>query len=143
MSGFPGETEEEHGLSLAFCREMGFARMHVFPYSERAGTPAAVMEGAVPRAVRETRARELIALGARMADAYRRAQLGSMRSVLFETAENGMSVGYTREYMRCEAAGNYAGQTRIVRLTGCAREGFTGEIYKEMEQNAQELRLYR
>lgn len=128
MSGFPGETEEEHRRSLAFCREIGFSRMHVFPYSEREGTPAAGMEGAVPRHVREERARELIALGAEMAERYRQSQLGSVRSVLFETAENGVSVGYTREYMRCEAAGDYAGQTRAVCLTGCAREGFTGKI---------------
>ena len=87
MSGFPGETEEEHRQSLAFCEEMAFSRMHVFPYSEREGTPAAAMAGAVPRHVREDRARELIALGRRMAEAYGQSQVGTVRRVLFETCE--------------------------------------------------------
>lgn len=84
--------------------------MHVFPYSERQGTPAATMPGSVPKAVREQRARELIALGARMADRYRDAQVGQKRQVLFETYENGRSAGYTMEYMRCTAPGDLRGQ---------------------------------
>ena len=128
LCGFPGETAEEHAATLAFCREMGFARMHVFPYSERQGTPAAEMPDPVPRALREDRARELIALGRQMADAYRRSQLGSVRRVLFETCENGRSVGYTMEYMRCECPGALCGESRDVRLTGLAKEGFVGEL---------------
>lgn len=60
--GFPGETEEEFGRSLAFCREMRFSWMHVFRYSRRPGTPAATMPGQVPADVsaeRGRRAREL------------------------------------------------------------------------------------
>ena len=129
LCGFPGETAQEHAQTLVFCREMGFARMHVFPYSERAGTPAAEMEGSVPRPVREARARELITLGREMARAYCERQLGSVRSVLFETCENGRSVGYTMEYMRCECEGALCGETRDVRLTALARDGFIGEIH--------------
>lgn len=128
MSGFPGESEEEHRQSLEFCREMAFSRMHVFPYSEREGTPAAVMPGAVPRAVREERARELIALGKRMAREYGEGQVGSVRRVLFETCEGGVSAGYTPEYMRCEAPGERCGQTCDVLLTGFDRDTFTGKI---------------
>lgn len=62
--GFPGETDDEFERSLAFCREMGFARMHVFRYSRRPGTPAATMPdqvGARESAERSRRARELAA----------------------------------------------------------------------------------
>lgn len=128
MSGFPGETDAEHRQSLDFCREMRFARMHVFPYSEREGTAAATMPDPVPRHIREERARELIALGAGMAEAYRRAQLGTVRRVLFEQCAEGVSVGYTPEYMRCEAPGAVCGQTLPVRMTGLLPEGFSGEI---------------
>ena len=128
MSGFPGETDAEHRQSLDFCREMRFARMHVFPYSEREGTAAATMPDPVPRHIREERARELIALGAGMAEAYRRAQLGTVRRVLFEQCAEGVSVGYTPEYMRCEAPGTVCGQTLPVRMTGLLPEGFSGEI---------------
>ena len=128
MSGFPGETAEEHRQSLAFCEEMAFSRMHVFPYSEREGTPAAAMAGAVPRHVREDRARELIALGRRMAEAYGQSQVGTARRVLFETCENGRSVGYTPEYMRCEAEGALCGESREVLLTNFEKDCFTGKI---------------
>ena len=128
MSGFPGETDAEHRQSLDFCREMRFARMHVFPYSEREGTAAATMPNPVPRHIREERARELIALGAGMAEDYRRAQLGTVRRVLFEQCAEGVSVGYTPEYMRCEAPGTVCGQTLPVRMTGLLPEGFSGEI---------------
>lgn len=128
MSGFPGETDAEHRQSLDFCREMRFARMHVFPYSEREGTAAATMPDPVPRHIREERARELIALGAGMAEDYRRAQLGTVRRVLFEQCAEGVSVGYTPEYMRCEAPGTVCGQTLPVRMTGLLPEGFAGEI---------------
>ena len=110
LCGFPGETAEEHAATMAFCEQIAFSRMHVFPYSERQGTPAATMPGSVPKAVREQRARELIALGARMADRYRDAQVGQKRQVLFETYENGRSAGYTMEYMRCTAPGDLRGQ---------------------------------
>ena len=128
MRGFPGETDAEHRQSLDFCREMRFARMHVFPYSEREGTAAATMPDPVPRHIREERARELIALGAGMAEDYRRAQLGTVRRVLFEQCAEGVSVGYTPEYMRCEALGTVCGQTLPVRMTGLLPEGFSGEI---------------
>lgn len=71
--GFPGETEEEFGRSLAFCREMRFSWMHVFRYSRRPGTPAATMPGQVPAGVsaeRGRRAREL-AREMRLAEATR------------------------------------------------------------------------
>ena len=128
MSGFPGETDAEHRQSLDFCREMRFARMHVFPYSEREGTAAATMPDPVPRHIREERAWELIALGAGMAEDYRRAQLGTVRRVLFEQCAEGVSVGYTPEYMRCETLGTVCGQTLPVRMTGLLPEGFSGEI---------------
>lgn len=128
MSGFPGETEEEHRQSLAFCREIGFSRMHVFPYSEREGTPAADMPDAVPRHIREERARELIALGRQMARAYGESQIGERRSVLFETCEEGVAAGYTMEYMRCLCPGALPGETRRVLITGYENDTFTGKI---------------
>lgn len=88
------------------------------------------MPDSVPVHLREARARQLIALGHEMADAYRRSQLGSVRSVLFETCDGVMSVGYTPEYMRCEASGALCGQTLPVTLTGLASEGFIGEVVK-------------
>ena len=91
--GFPGETDEEFEASLAFCREMRFAKMHVFRYSRRPGTPAATMPGQVdPRVMAERgrRAREL-ADELRLAEAGR--LVGSRDLVLVQYPGRGVSGG--------------------------------------------------
>lgn len=91
--GFPGETDEEFEASLAFCREMRFAKMHVFRYSRRPGTPAATMPGQVdPRVMAERgrRAREL-ADELRLAEAAR--LVGSRDLVLVQYPGRGVSGG--------------------------------------------------
>ena len=70
--GFPGETDADFQESLAFCRQMSFAKMHVFRYSRRPGTPAATMEGQVdPRVMAER--------GSRMREAARQMRLAEAR----------------------------------------------------------------
>ena len=71
---------------------------------------------------------ELIALGRRMAEAYGQSQVGTVRRVLFETCEESKSVGYTLEYMRCEAEGALCGESREVLLTKFEKDCFTGKI---------------
>ena len=129
ITGFPGETEEEFAETMAFCRDIGFARMHVFPYSARQGTPAAQMPGQVPRAVREVRARRLIALGNETARAYREAQTGKTVEVLIEEMdEAGLRHGYTAQYIPCAADGGKPGEIVRVRVTGVAEDGLTGVV---------------
>ena len=129
ICGFPGETEAEFDQTVAFCREMGFARMHVFPYSARQGTPAAQMPGQVPRALREDRARRLIAVGNELAQAYRQSQIGNRAEVLCEERdETGLSHGYTAQYMPCQFSGGQPGKMYAVLITGVTGDGLTGEI---------------
>ncbi len=59
IAGFPGETEEEFEESLAFCKEIAFYRIHIFPYSRRTGTPAAKMPGQLSNAVKKERCKKL------------------------------------------------------------------------------------
>ena len=66
IAGFPGETDEEFETSYAFCEEMEFARMHVFRYSSRPGTPAAIAPGQVDAPTSSARARRLRILSQRM-----------------------------------------------------------------------------
>lgn len=133
ISGFPGETEEEFAETLAFCRQIGFARMHVFPYSARQGTPAAKMPNQVPRALREERARRLIAMGHDMALDYRRSFLGEMVEVLCEEADpdSGLCHGYTREYIPCAFPGGEPGRMAQVRVTAVTDDGVAGEVDRE------------
>ncbi len=125
ITGFPGETEEEFARSYDFCRRIGFSRMHVFPYSEREGTLAATMEGAVPKPVREARARKMIALSRGMALDFHRAMIGRTREVLFERSEGGDAVGYTRQYVPCRAKGAAMGVAEV-RVVSATAEGVTG-----------------
>ena len=82
MTGFPGETEEEFAQTVDTCQRAGFARMHVFPYSEREGTKAAAMAGSVPRHIREERARQLIAVGKELERAALEGRIGRTDEVL-------------------------------------------------------------
>ena len=84
IAGFPGESESDFAEGLAFVAAQRFARLHVFPYSERAGTPAQRLSGSVPVRARRARAAQMRTLGARLAAAYRRRFLGRVLPVLWE-----------------------------------------------------------
>ena len=122
IAGFCGETEAEHRQTLAFCEEMAFARMHVFPYSVREGTRAASMPGQLDRSVKQARARELIALGKTLSTAFLRAQLGTVQQVLVESD----GCGYTGNYVRVRTGGE-EGALKRVRITRIDKEIAIGE----------------
>lgn len=98
--GFPGETDELFQKSLSFVQRQGFARVHVFPYSRRPGTPAAACPDQVPGAVKKERARLMQAVADEIAAAYHAAFLGATVPVLFETTKNGIADGLTDTYIR-------------------------------------------
>jgi threonylcarbamoyladenosine tRNA methylthiotransferase MtaB len=82
ICGFPGETEDDHRQTVEFIERLPFTYLHVFSYSSRPGTQAAAMAGAVAPSVIRERSRELRALSARKAAAFRAAQNGSRQRVL-------------------------------------------------------------
>ncbi len=99
--GFPGEDEAEFAESLAFVERMAFARLHVFPFSPRPGTPAARMEGQVPEPVVRERAARMRELGERLATRYRRRFLGREMEVLWERRRrDGLWHGLTDNYLQ-------------------------------------------
>ena len=129
MTGFPGETEEEFAQTVDTCQKAGFARMHVFPYSEREGTKAAAMEGSVPRHIREERARRLIAVGRALERAALEGRIGRTDEVLIEEIDaQGRGTGYTGGYMRVHVQGAQPGEIVRVRITGIENEELSGEI---------------
>ncbi len=98
--GFPGETEADFAASLDFVARMAFARLHVFPYSARPGTPAARLPGAVPATVRTARAAQMRALGEQLAADYRRKFIGQFLPVLWERKDDaGYWRGLTDNYL--------------------------------------------
>jgi len=99
ISGFPGETEQDHADTLAFIRRCGFADMHIFPYSRRPGTVADKMEGQLENAVKNRRAHEAQAVAAEMKREYLESQIGQTLRVLFETEQDKLSVGHSDNYL--------------------------------------------
>ena len=119
MVGFPGESEEEFGESLAFYKEIGFARGHVFAYSRRAGTVAAALPGQLCTREKEARAALMAAAAAECEAAFLAAQEGKDATVLFETVKDGIYYGYTPNYSRVAvpSATPIEGKILPVRLT--------------------------
>ncbi|HSK68652.1 MAG TPA: tRNA (N(6)-L-threonylcarbamoyladenosine(37)-C(2))-methylthiotransferase MtaB, partial [Candidatus Limnocylindria bacterium] len=127
LVGFPGETEAEFGESLAFCREVGFSRIHVFPFSRRKGTPADLMPGQLSRAEKAARARHAALVAKELSLRYREALLGTVQEVLFEdAAPDGLSRGCTPQYLEVWAPGGTPGQLARVRLDAVRGDGFLG-----------------
>ncbi len=84
ITGFPGEGEEDHALTLALVEELPFTYLHVFPYSPRDGTPAAALPQGVPQRVAGERGRELRELGLEKGRSYRARRVGQVARVVLE-----------------------------------------------------------
>ena len=99
ITGFPGETEEEHHQTMDFCRRIHFLDIHVFRFSERKGTKAAAMTPKVDAGTSAARSRELLALALESRQDIIRQAVGSSFRVLVEkTSEHSVS-GYTENYI--------------------------------------------
>ncbi len=126
---FPGETEEEFEDSLAFIRKVGFADMHIFPYSRRPGTPADKMPGQHDNATKNSRSRRAIAVAEEMSREYRETLIGTTHEVLFEEAEGEYFIGHAPNYVIIYAKGEALhNEIRSVRIAGVYQDGVLGEI---------------
>ncbi|MBO5417075.1 MAG: tRNA (N(6)-L-threonylcarbamoyladenosine(37)-C(2))-methylthiotransferase MtaB [Clostridia bacterium] len=97
--GFEGETEEEFAESVEFCREIGFLKIHVFPYSMREGTEAAKSKAQIPDNIKKRRAARMAEVGAELYEKYCASQVGKTLRVLFETYENGCWLGHSENFV--------------------------------------------
>ena len=102
--GFPGESEEEYAESKAFVESLNFYETHIFKYSKREGTKAAVMENQIPEDVKTARSNEMIAMGHEKQKTYESWFRGRQVEVLVEEqirlGESAVWTGHTREYMK-------------------------------------------
>lgn len=103
--GFPGETDAELADSLQFARTCAFAAMHIFPYSRRAGTPAAAMPDQILRAVKSERAAAAAVVADELSAAFRNAMVGTVQEVLFEQTEDGFFTGHAPNGVKVYAHG--------------------------------------
>lgn len=99
MVGFAGETDEEFDASLAFAKEIEFAKVHVFAYSRRPGTKAYSMPGQLTNAVKEKRSHAMIETTLETQRRFFEKQIGRIEPILFERAiEPGLYEGYSMNY---------------------------------------------
>ncbi len=109
--GFPGETEEQFANGYRFIQEIGFAELHVFPYSMRSGTPAARMPDQVPEEVKKERVAKLIELNTELTLAYAKQFTGDVLEVIperpyKEDPASGLLMGYSDNYLNLVFSGS-------------------------------------
>ena len=130
--GFPGETEEEFAQTKEYLKRIHFYEMHIFKYSRRQGTRAAVMEHQVPEEIKTKRSAQLLALAESMSREFRAYYVGKEEEVLFEEP---MEVdgetwytGYTKEYVKIAAKTSEPLDNVMKR--GRVEAALTDEIYR-------------
>lgn len=137
--GFPGETDAHFLETYHFLTELDVSYLHVFTYSERDNTPAATMEGTVPKEVRNKRSKMLRGLSAKKRRAFYEGQLGSFRTVLFE-GENkeGYIHGFTENYVKVKAPWNpkLVNTLHEIELTQIDEDGLVRFEFVETEVEA-------
>jgi threonylcarbamoyladenosine tRNA methylthiotransferase MtaB len=99
ITGFPGETEAEFEETVEFCREIGFADMHIFPFSPRPGTRAAEMPDQAPVSLAHERQHRLAGLAGEMKHAFNRTFIGQTVEVLVERCAKGECSGVSEHYV--------------------------------------------
>lgn len=128
--GFPGETLEEFEATKAFIKEIAFAQMHVFKYSKRHGTRAAVMENQVDEQIKAKRSAELLAIDKTLREKYIKDNMDKTLEILAEEKQeiNGRSYisGHSKEYIKVVFEGTDSDLNKVVcgRMTGLTHEDF-------------------
>ena len=131
MVGFAGESEEDFNASMSFVERVGFAKVHVFPYSQRKGTVAADAPNQVSPAEKDKRAALMGKLVEKSREKFLESQVGLTEEVLFERLRNGVLEGYTKNYtpvrVVCDNA-ELCGKIYRVRLTKAHKDHCEGAL---------------
>ena len=129
--GFPGETEEDFATTLKFAKQCGFAKMHIFPYSKRKGTPAAEMPEQVDEAVKSERAARLAKVDEELHQQMLQSTVGKVEEVLFEQpVDDEHMEGLCGPYLRVVVPGTkeLANTIAKVKITGIKEDFLLGEL---------------
>lgn len=131
--GFPGETEDEFMETCKFVDDIGFSRIHVFPYSARKGTPAAKHKNQISGDIKHQRSKDLMRIGEKNTNKFNNKFIGAMLNVLFEeqSKQNLEFIeGYTTNYIRVLSKGStyLEGEILPVKLEKVQGENLIGKI---------------
>lgn len=131
--GFPGETEEEFNETLEFVKEINFSRIHVFKYSIREGTKAAIFENQIDEKIKAERSKKLIKLADELAQNFMQHMVGETVSVLIEKKSEDIYEGYTTNYIRTvvESSTDIDNKIIQVKVIKANNDFITGSLLKE------------
>lgn len=138
--GFPGETEEEFKETYHFVKDIGYAELHVFPYSQRTGTPAARMKNQVDKETKQRRVEQMIELSDRLAKQYAEQFKDTVLEVIPEEVLEDKNytnhlVGYTDNYLKVHFEGpkHLIGEIVRVKITEPGYPFTKGTFVRVME----------
>src|SRR5467141_2534612 len=134
ISGFPGESDQDHAATLAFIERLPFTYLHVFAFSKRPGTKAATLSSEVPGATIKRRARELRALCESKAAAFRQSQLGRILRVLTlrpgDDLDSSTTPALSSNYLRFRIVGTFSANLWLdIQVTGEEETFLTGPVF--------------
>ncbi|QHT60279.1 tRNA (N(6)-L-threonylcarbamoyladenosine(37)-C(2))-methylthiotransferase MtaB [Paenibacillus lycopersici] len=139
--GFPGETEEMYRNGFDFMEKLGFAEMHVFPYSKRTGTPAARMDDQIDEETKNERVHQLIDLSERMQLQYAEKYVGEVLDVIPEREHKGAPgegriMGYSDNYIQVvfEGSESLTGQLCRVKITQAGVNECFGQLVRVLDE---------
>lgn len=129
--GFPGETDEEFNETVEFVKKVNFSRIHVFSYSKRSGTKAALMPNQLANSIKQYRNSQISTIAKESQLNFLKSQIGLKEEVLFETSVgNNLYQGYSKNYthviVHCNQ--NLCGQIKKVVITGINNDSCVGNL---------------
>ena len=114
IAGFPGESEEEFLESIQTIKQIGFTKIHVFPYSDREGTKASQMPNKIPGNIKKERVKRLMAISKELETNYMSKHVGQELTFIPEVYDDGYLIGHTANYLLIKAKGDKSLLTKEV-----------------------------
>ncbi|MCH5160878.1 MAG: tRNA (N(6)-L-threonylcarbamoyladenosine(37)-C(2))-methylthiotransferase MtaB [Clostridiales bacterium] len=133
--GFPTETDEKFENSCKFIEKCAFSDIHVFPYSARTGTLASKKYKTLPKTVVEERVNKLLEIKHALHKAFIESNLGKAYTVYTEDAHDGLTEGYTQNYIKVYCSGAPCGKMIDMRLTKPYKDGAYAQIIDVADNN--------
>ena len=130
--GFPNESEENFAETLEFIRSQPFAKIHVFPFSARAGTVAATLPNQIPSSTKKLRASQALEISRAKSQTFAERLIGRTVEIIAETSEGGLVDGLTKNYVRVYVPDKNIplGNVIKVRVEKLFRDGVIGTLWR-------------
>lgn len=128
--GFPGETDEEFNKTYQFLKEIKFYKMHIFKYSPRKGTKAAIMKNQIIGSIKEERSKKLLELSDKNEIEFNKEYIGREVEVLFEEEKKGIYKGHTQNYISiyCKSKEKLDNKIKNVKCISIEEEHILAEL---------------